>query len=397
MTAASSRAIAWAACGRIDTAGSSHRRVTPCPRLWPASTSTSPRVSEPSPYSAQRLACSTLTGQTWPAQPRSPRRPLTAARKSPLYCCIIESSRLPPVWPPSRACSSAGSLASRTRRASRSLRARASAHLRTSPGGSTPSSSRKTPELPPLSNIVTTACTVSHGFDLSPPSRLGSPVPPPKHPMSNVLSCIRIVYFVTEHTRPADTGKAADYNRAMPALSPSQHGAIEALARDLDEVFGPRLQALVAYHGNDGDGSVHSCALVDGLAFQDLVKCLPFTGRWQQRRTAVPLMLSADALQRTLDIFPLEYAAIAADHVVVRGRDPFAHVTVPAEDLRRGIEAQAKSHLIHLREAYLESHGEATRIGSVIAASAGPLRNLLANIARLHGERTAPDVVTLSD
>jgi len=169
----------------------------------------------------------------------------------------------------------------------------------------------------------------------------------------------------------------------MPSFSSSQQNAIDALARDLDQVFGPRLHALVAYAGSEGDGSVHSCALVDGLAFQDLVRCLPFTGRWHQRRVAVPLMLSADELRRTLDIFPLEYAAIAADHVVVRGADPFANVTVPVEDLRRAIEAQAKSHLIHLREAYLESHGEATRIAQVIAASAGPLRALLANIARL--------------
>jgi len=183
----------------------------------------------------------------------------------------------------------------------------------------------------------------------------------------------------------------------MPAFSPSQQHAIEALARDLEDVFGSRLQALVAYPGHQGDGSIHSCALVDALAFQDLVKCLPFTGRWHHRRVAVPLMLSADELRRTLDIFPLEYAAIAADHVVVRGRDPFAHVTVPAEDLRRGIEAQAKSHLIHLREAYLESHGEATRIGSVVAASAAPLRTLLIHIARLRGGGAATDPGDLSD
>ena len=169
----------------------------------------------------------------------------------------------------------------------------------------------------------------------------------------------------------------------MPAFSSSQQNAIATLARDLDDVFGARLQALVAYPGSQGDGSVHSCAIVDGLAFQDLVKCLPFTGRWHQRRVAVPLMLSADELQRTLDIFPLEYAAIAADHVVVRGSDPFAHVPIPVADLRRAIEAQAKSHLIHLREAYLESQGEATRIAQLIAASAPPLRALLANIARL--------------
>ena len=45
----------------------------------------------------------------------------------------------------SRRCSRVGSRDSRTRRASASLRASASAHLSTSPGGRTPSSSRRTP------------------------------------------------------------------------------------------------------------------------------------------------------------------------------------------------------------------------------------------------------------
>ena len=181
----------------------------------------------------------------------------------------------------------------------------------------------------------------------------------------------------------------------MPALSPSQRNAIESLARDLDEVFGSRLQALVAYPGSQGDGSVHSCAIVDSLGFQDLARCLPFTARWHQRRIGVPLMLSSDELQRTLDIFPLEYAAIAADHAVVRGADPFAGVAIRSEDIRRAIEAQAKSHLIHLREAYLESHGDTTRIATLIAASAAPLRALLCNIARLSeaaGTAVPPDV-----
>src|SRR4029077_11028679 len=88
----------------------------------------------------------------------------------------------PPVWPPSRACSNVGRRARSTRRASRELRASASAHLSTSRGGSTPSSSRRTPELPPLSNIVTTASACNQGFDFRPPSRLGRPVPPPKQP-----------------------------------------------------------------------------------------------------------------------------------------------------------------------------------------------------------------------
>ena len=93
--------------------------------------------------------------------------------------------------PPSRSCSSVGNRDSRTRRASCSFRASASAHLSTSPGGSTPNWSRSWPELPPLSNIVTTALTRSQGFCFNPPSKLGRPVPPPKQPTFKARNCMR--------------------------------------------------------------------------------------------------------------------------------------------------------------------------------------------------------------
>jgi hypothetical protein len=169
----------------------------------------------------------------------------------------------------------------------------------------------------------------------------------------------------------------------MPEISNAQQKAIDALARDLDEVFGPRLQSLVAYPGNQADGSVHSCAIVDGLGFRDLVSCLPLTETWHHRGIAVPLMLASGELERTVDVFPLEYSAILADYQVVRGADPFRGMSIPIADIRRATEGQAKSHLIHLREAFLESHGETTRIARLIASSAAPLRGLLTNIARL--------------
>jgi hypothetical protein len=169
----------------------------------------------------------------------------------------------------------------------------------------------------------------------------------------------------------------------MPHFSGPQQRAIDTLARDLDETFGARLHSLVAYTGHQADGSVHSCAIVDGLGFRDLVACLPMTENWHHRGIAVPLMLASGEFERTVDIFPLEYSSILADYKVVRGQDPFQGIAIPSEDIRRATEGQAKSHLIHLREAFLESHGETTRVGRLIAASAAPLRALLTNIARL--------------
>jgi hypothetical protein len=169
----------------------------------------------------------------------------------------------------------------------------------------------------------------------------------------------------------------------MPHFSTAQQKAIDVLARDLDHIFGARLQSLVAYAGNQADGSVHSCAIVDGLGFRDLVACLPQTEGWHHRGIAVPLMLASGELERTVDIFPLEYSSILADYVVVQGLDPFKGMAIAIEDIRRATEGQAKSHLIHLREAFLESHGETTRIARLIASSAAPLRALLTNITRL--------------
>jgi hypothetical protein len=169
----------------------------------------------------------------------------------------------------------------------------------------------------------------------------------------------------------------------MPHFSAPQQKAIDALARDLDDTFGARLHSLVAYAGHQADGSVHSCAIVDGLGFRDLVACLPMTENWHRRGIAVPLMLASGEFERTVDIFPLEYSSILADYSVVRGQDPFGGISISSEDIRRATEGQAKSHLIHLREAFLESHGETTRIGRLIASSAAPLRALLTNISRL--------------
>jgi hypothetical protein len=183
----------------------------------------------------------------------------------------------------------------------------------------------------------------------------------------------------------------------MPHFSPAQQRAVDALARDLDQLFGPRLRSLVAYPGHQADGSVHSCALIDELGFRDLVACLPYTGSWHHRGAAVPLLLTADELRRTIDVFPLEYASIVADYTVVRGSDPFAGVAIDSEDIRRACEAQAKSHLIHLREAFLESHAETTRIARLISASAAPLRALLTHIARLPDARGPMDSTSLSD
>lgn len=164
---------------------------------------------------------------------------------------------------------------------------------------------------------------------------------------------------------------------------PSTRAALDALAADLRRVFGARLQALVAYGDPSAADGWHTLALVDDIEFRDLAACVPLADRWRRAGLAEPLILSRHEFLRTLDVFPLEYGDIIAHHTVIDGGDPFEGVAVAEADLRRACELHAKSHLIHLREGFLESGGHAPAVSRLIGHSAAAFQTLLANVERL--------------
>ena len=96
-----------------------------------------------------------------------------------------------------------------------------------------------------------------------------------------------------------------------------------------------------------------------------------------------PLILPDEEFRRSLDAFPLEYGEIIRAHVVLFGDDPFAGATIVREDLRRACETQVKSHLVHLRESFIETRGNPRAVGELVRTAAPAFAALLRNVARL--------------
>jgi hypothetical protein len=169
--------------------------------------------------------------------------------------------------------------------------------------------------------------------------------------------------------------------------------AVSALERDLRTIFGSRLQSLVAYGATSKtEGPVTTLAIVDGLAAADLQACANRVAGWRLRGLGTPLVLEAKEFGRSLDVFPFEFGTILADHVVIAGTDPFDGLAVDPADLRRACEVQARSHLLHLREGYMEAEGRREAVAELIVRSAPALAALLAHVVRLTGT-AVPDPV----
>jgi len=193
--------------------------------------------------------------------------------------------------------------------------------------------------------------------------------------------------------------------------------AAEGLADDFRAIVAKRLQAVVVFgpHAADDEGAskddpIRTLVVVQALGFADLDACARRMAAWARRGLATPLVIASDEFARSLDAFPIEFGAILAHHTVVAGVSPFEGLAVRTDDLRRACEVQARSHLLHLREGYLETGGDPAAIHSLVARSAAPLMALLVNVARIDGvpattpgalaayaERTVGGATTLGD
>jgi hypothetical protein len=167
--------------------------------------------------------------------------------------------------------------------------------------------------------------------------------------------------------------------------------AAESLAADLRRVFGERLRSLVAYGPHidgDPDAPLTCLALVSSLTADDLHGCARHAKSWARGHVATPLILPEDEFRRSLDAFPLEYGEIIRAHERVIGDNPFTGIEIADDDLRRACETHIKSHLVHLREGYIEAAGHPAAVAELVIASTPGFTALLRNVARLNGVMT---------
>ena len=172
---------------------------------------------------------------------------------------------------------------------------------------------------------------------------------------------------------------------SAPSASAHKHGGpLADTLHDLQHIFGDRLQAFGAY-GAPHASPAPSVALVRTLTGDDLTACAARAATWHRAGSATPLLLTRDEFAGSLDAFPIEYGEIIDTHRLLFGIDPFTGLSIRQDDLRRACEVQVKSHLIHLRENFVDCSGRPSAVAAMVTESAPAFALLLRRLARLDG------------
>ena len=89
------------------------------------------------------------------------------------------------------------------------------------------------------------------------------------------------------------------------------------------------------------------------LDFRDLEKVKPIILKFAKKTNVVPIIFKVSGVIDTADVFPLELLDMKYPHEVMFGKDIINQVKFDKRHVRRQLEFELRSKLIHLRENYI--------------------------------------------
>lgn len=99
-----------------------------------------------------------------------------------------------------------------------------------------------------------------------------------------------------------------------------------------------------------------------------------------------PLFVTPRQIEKSLDVFPIEWLDIQESHMLIEGQDVLGGVEVPRGNLRLQLEHDLRGRLIALRQAYLANGKHPEELGAVLHTAASGFAALCRTLLRLRGE-----------
>lgn len=125
----------------------------------------------------------------------------------------------------------------------------------------------------------------------------------------------------------------------------------EELIKETKELIGDNLLSVVKF-GSEGEPN-NILLVLDKLDFYVLNKIKPLIIKHRKKGQVVPLIFTKEELFDGADVFPLEFLDIKQPHTTLYGEEIINKIKFDKKNVRRQLEFELRSKLIHLRENYI--------------------------------------------
>jgi hypothetical protein len=175
-------------------------------------------------------------------------------------------------------------------------------------------------------------------------------------------------------------------------FDPQSEKILVQFTQELRGLLSDELVAVALYGSGAGSNFIPGASdlnvviIVKEARFDVLQKLQPRIATWHTQGFAVPLLLDWEFLQRSRDVFPMEFHDIKEQHRLLWGEDIFRDLEIDTRHLRFQAEHEARSKLLRLQALYLECAGDQPRLQVLMLDSLKTFLILMRNLIRLHGK-----------
>lgn len=170
---------------------------------------------------------------------------------------------------------------------------------------------------------------------------------------------------------------------------------LNELVDRLKQAYGSDLLSVVLYgsavssdyHEKHSDLNVLGVLARLGLA--ELERGASAVQWWAKRGQPAPLLLSAEEIRDSSDVFPIEFLDIKESYRVLHGTDLVAGIQVDTARHRQQLEHELRSRLLRLRKRYLETQHDDKAVSQLMLESLPTFATLFRH-ALLAAGLTAP-------
>ena len=97
----------------------------------------------------------------------------------------------------------------------------------------------------------------------------------------------------------------------------------------------------------------------------------------RKKKISPPLLMTPSYIERSSDVFGVEFLDFQLTHRTVLGEDPFASLTFEKKDVRLQCERELKATLIRLRQGYIAAAANRRLVRDILISTAKALAPLL--------------------
>jgi predicted nucleotidyltransferase len=175
-----------------------------------------------------------------------------------------------------------------------------------------------------------------------------------------------------------DTGRTPQWDLVRESI----REPLRVLIQELETHLGDNLRGVVVVGSaltddfRPGSSDINTVVLLDRHDVGTLDAVASLARLWRRHRLSAPLLMTPSYIERSRDVFGVEFLDFQLTHQTILGDDPFAAIRVEKADVRLQCERELKAMLVRLRQGYVAAAGDTGLVRDILISTAKGLAPL---------------------